>query len=114
VICCRNILQDRRVRFVKDHSSVLVRLLDGQRRGQLAAHATAVPPSSRIIPTYAAPIAAAMNKAASSKAYRTAVPANSTPEGFVADLNATAIALAGLEHGGGGASANDYGEGSER
>jgi hypothetical protein len=107
-------LQDGRLKFVKDFSSVLVRLLDGQRPRQLATPATSTPPAMRTIPPYATSITAAMNIVARSKAYRRAVPANMTEEAFVADLTATATQLAGIADGNVQGSLLAYGEGSGR
>ena len=110
-------MQDRKIRFVKDNSSVLVRLVDASRRGQLPHPAHSVPASQRMVPAYAQSALNSMNKkGGASKTYAAAVPANMTPESFVADLNASAVKLAGLAEPGAGGPGSDsgYGDGSAR
>jgi hypothetical protein len=107
-------MQDRRVKFVEDNTSVLVRLSDEQRAGLTPPNACSSPPATRIVPPYATSTRAALNKGfmRASKVYRDAVPGSMTVEAFVADLNTSTMRLAGLEEVTAGASTLAYGEGS--
>ena len=92
-------VQEKRLRLVDDHASVLGRVLDEQRPGLAAAPAYAVPAADRAVPPYAAALTDKLNKALgrATKSLRRAVPGGMTDEQFVHDLNAATLRLAGLQ-----------------
>lgn len=104
-------MQTGRIRYVNDRSSVLVRLLDDQRKGQLDRPCRAVPPDALRVPAFAAndmTLRSEMGKSIASKTYKRAVPSNMDAEAFVTELNLSIAKVAGL---GGGAEDHTSGYG---
>lgn len=92
-------LQVGRIRLVNDRSSVLVRLLDDQRKGQLDRSCHEVPPELLRVPTYVAADAALraeLGKKIQSKTYAKVVPSNMDAEAYVAELNMSIARVAGV------------------
>eukprot|EP00892_Ulva_mutabilis_P007913 jgi/Ulvmu1/5494/UM023_0030.1 len=91
-------LKEKRLQFVADHTSVLVRVLDEQRPGQASAPVFAVPEGDRVVPRYAAGVADKLTKplGRAAKSLRRAVPGGLTDDQFVHELNAATLRLAGL------------------
>lgn len=106
-------MQEKRIKLVDDCTSVLVRVLDGQRPGLASAPAWAVPEEDRAVPEYARGFADKLRKplGRGGKLLRRAVPGGMTDSEFVQELNGATLRLAGLQEAA-GESAAGYGDGS--
>ena len=94
-------MQAGRVRYVHDKSSVLVRLLDDQRKGQLDKPSW-MARDSVTMPAYVesnTALKSEMLRSLRSKTYAKSVPSNMDATGLVSDLNVSISRIAGLNAG---------------